>query len=152
MTTVSCSPSSPTPRLKTRHRGRRHPRIFGLFDWVRGVTDRLPRQLHRRRARFLWGMGPKGAAPPNWRACSVRRNPETAADQVTADLARRQYASKLPACNARSWSLAFCWGGGQVLPARDDKTSKRRWFLRTPPRGRVSSMILPVGRAASLPA
>ena len=91
--------------------------IFGLSDWVRGVTDQFAEAGYIAIAPdLLWGMGPKGGGtaelggPDNVRPFIQKLPP----DQVTSDLnAVVEYASKLPACNGKVVVIGFCWGGGQ---------------------------------------
>src|SRR6267143_1968367 len=91
--------------------------IFGLTDWVRGVTDQLAEAGYIAIAPdLLSGTAPGGggtaelggndAAPK-----AIRSLPP---QQVTEDLnAAVDYLKKLPACNGKVIVAGFCWGGMQ---------------------------------------
>jgi carboxymethylenebutenolidase len=86
--------------------------IFGLSDWVRGVTDQLAEAGYIAIAPdFLTGT--PGADGGDGARTAIRSLP---ADQITADLnAAVQYAAKLPACNGKVVISGFCWGGTQTF-------------------------------------
>ena len=84
--------------------------IFGLSDWVKGVTDQLAEAGYIAIAPDLL-TGTAGADGSKEATTVIRSLP---ADQVTADLnAAMDYVRKLPACNGKVAVAGFCWGGGQ---------------------------------------
>lgn len=91
--------------------------IFGLTDWVRGVTDQLAEAGYIAISPdLLSGMAPGGGGSKelggddNVRGVIGKLPPA----QITADLdAVAQYVSKLPSCNGKVAVVGFCWGGGQ---------------------------------------
>jgi len=91
--------------------------IFGLTDWVRGVTDQLAEAGYIAIAPdLLSGAGPKGGGTEELGGNDAVRKAimSLPADQVTADLdAAAHYVKGLPACNGRIAVAGFCWGGGQ---------------------------------------
>jgi carboxymethylenebutenolidase len=93
--------------------------IFGLSDWVRGVTDQLAEAGYIAIAPdLLSGVGPNGGGSEALGgADGVRKvigNLPPA--QITADLdAVAAYVAKLPACNGKVAVGGFCWGGGQTF-------------------------------------
>jgi carboxymethylenebutenolidase len=91
--------------------------IFGLSDWVRGVTDQLAEAGYIAIAPdLLSGMGPKGGGTADLGGSDGARKVIVSLppDQITADLnAVVDYVSKLPACNGKVVVMGFCWGGGQ---------------------------------------
>jgi carboxymethylenebutenolidase len=93
--------------------------IFGLTDWVRGVTDQLAEAGYIAIAPdLLSGMAPKGGGSEEFgRPEETRKAIATLPpDQITADLnAVADYVAKLPACNGKVAVSGFCWGGGQSL-------------------------------------
>ena len=91
--------------------------IFGLSDWVRGVTDQLAEAGYIAIAPdLLSGMAPGGGGTDKLGGAEGVRNAISSlpADQITADLdAVADYALKLPAANGKLAVAGFCWGGGQ---------------------------------------
>ena len=91
--------------------------IFGLSDWVRGVTDQLAEAGYIAIAPdLLSGLGPNGGGTAELGGADGARKVigSLPPDQVTADLkAVIDYAAKLPACNGKVVVAGFCWGGGQ---------------------------------------
>lgn len=93
--------------------------IFGLSDWVRGVTDQLAEAGYIAIAPdLLSGMAPKGGGSEELgvgdgvRGVIGKLPPE----QITADLnAVAEYVAKLPAANGKIAVAGFCWGGGQTF-------------------------------------
>jgi carboxymethylenebutenolidase len=93
--------------------------IFGLSDWVRGVTDQLAEAGYLAIAPdLLSGMAPNGGrtaelgGPDQVRKAIGALPPE----QVTADLqAVTAYVGQLPAANGKVVIAGFCWGGGQAF-------------------------------------
>ncbi len=93
--------------------------IFGLTDWVRGVTDQLAEAGYIAIAPdLLSGVGPKGGGTEELGSgdavrTAIRSLPP---EQITADLnAVMDYVSKLPACNGKVVVAGFCWGGAQTF-------------------------------------
>ncbi len=106
--------------------------IFGLTDWVRGVTDQLAEAGYIAIAPdLLWGKAPNGEGTEALVKASGSQAIMPAiqslpADQITADLdAVYAYVSKLPSCNGKVTVSGFCWGGGQSFRyTTNNKTSK----------------------------
>jgi carboxymethylenebutenolidase len=86
--------------------------IFGLTDWVRGVTDQLAEAGYIAIAPdFLTGT--PGADGGDGARTAIRSLPP---EQITADLnAVVEHVSKLPACNGKVAVAGFCWGGSQTF-------------------------------------
>ncbi len=91
--------------------------IFGLTDWVRGVTDQLAEAGYIAIAPdLLSGAAPGGGGTAELGGSdaatkAIRSLPP---EQVTADLnATLDYAKKLPSCNGKVAVGGFCWGGAQ---------------------------------------
>lgn len=93
--------------------------IFGLTDWVRGVTDQLAEAGYIAIAPdLLSGMGPNGGGTDELAGNdAVRRTISTLPpEQITADLnAVVDYVAALPACNGKVALGGFCWGGTQTF-------------------------------------
>jgi carboxymethylenebutenolidase len=93
--------------------------IFGLSDWVRGVTDQLAEAGYIAIAPdLLSGMGPKGGGTAELGGDDGARKVigSLPPEQITADLnAVVEYVSKLPSCNGKVVVMGFCWGGGQTF-------------------------------------
>lgn len=91
--------------------------IFGLSDWVRGVTDQLAEAGYIAIAPdLLSGTAPGGGGTAELGGMDAVRKAimSLPADQITADLnAVAEYAIKLPSCNGKLAVAGFCWGGGQ---------------------------------------
>jgi carboxymethylenebutenolidase len=91
--------------------------IYGLSDWIRGLTDALAREGFIGVAPDLVsGMGPGGggtdsAATRDDVVKMVRGlTPQETASRLAAV---RDYALKLPAANGRWATIGFCWGGSR---------------------------------------
>src|SRR6266568_8828176 len=93
--------------------------IFGLTDWVRGVTDQLAEAGYIAIAPdLLSGTAPGGGGTAELGGDDAVRKAISSLppDQVTADLnAVVDYVAKLPACNGKVAVGGFCWGGGQTF-------------------------------------
>lgn len=92
--------------------------IFGLTDWVRGVTDQLAAEGYIAIAPdLLTGMGPKGEGSKELGSDGARGViGKLRPDQITGDLnACVEYCKTLPACNGKVVVIGFCWGGGQTF-------------------------------------
>jgi carboxymethylenebutenolidase len=93
--------------------------IFGLSDWVRGVTDQLAEAGYIAIAPdLLSGTAPGGGGTSELGGGDAVRKAIVSlpSDQVTADLnAVTAYVAKLPACNGKVAVAGFCWGGGQTF-------------------------------------
>lgn len=91
--------------------------IFGLTDWVRGVTDQLAEAGYIAIAPdFLSGSATNGGGTAELGGGDAVRKAISAlkADQITGDLnAAVDYAAALPACNGKVVVSGFCWGGTQ---------------------------------------
>jgi carboxymethylenebutenolidase len=93
--------------------------IFGLTDWVRGVTDQLAEAGYIAIAPdLLSGMAPGGGGTDKLGGMDGARKAISSLppDQITADLnAVVDYVAKLPACNGKVVVSGFCWGGAQTF-------------------------------------
>lgn len=91
--------------------------IFGLTDWVRGVTDQLAEAGYIAIAPdLLSGMAPGGGGTAELGSGDAVRKAiqSLPPDQITADLsAVVDYVAALPACNGKVTVAGFCWGGSQ---------------------------------------
>jgi carboxymethylenebutenolidase len=88
--------------------------IFGMTDWVRGVTDQLAAEGYIAVAPdLLSGFGPNGGGTE-----SLGNNVQAAFRKLTADEqakrldAVRDYALAFPSANRKVATIGFCWGGG----------------------------------------
>src|SRR6266850_114618 len=112
--------------------------IFGLTDWVRGVTDQLAEAGYIAIAPdLLSGMAPGGGGTPEFGGGDGVRKAISSlpSDQVTADLeAVADYVAKLPSCNGKVVVAGFCWGGGQSFRyATNNKNLKAAYVFYGPP-------------------
>jgi carboxymethylenebutenolidase len=93
--------------------------IFGLSDWVRGVTDQLAEAGYIAIAPdLLSGMAPGGGGTEKFGGTDNVRNAIVSlpANQITDDLnAVADYVKKLPSSNGKLAVAGFCWGGGQTF-------------------------------------
>ena len=93
--------------------------IFGLSDWVRGVTDQLAEAGYIAIAPdLLSGSAPGGGGTAELGGGDAVRKAISGLppDQITADLnAVADFATALPACNGKLAVGGFCWGGGQTF-------------------------------------
>src|SRR5256712_7771583 len=94
--------------------------IFGLTDWVRGVTDQLAEAGYIAIAPdLLSGAAPGGGGTAELGSGDAVRKAISSlpAQQITADLdATLQHVLKLPACNGQMALAGFCLGGGPHFP------------------------------------
>jgi len=93
--------------------------IFGLTDWVRGVTDQLAEAGYIAIAPdLLSGAAPGGGGTAELAGNDAVRKAISSLppEQVTADLhAVVDYVAHLPSCNGKVAVAGFCWGGGQTF-------------------------------------
>jgi len=93
--------------------------IFGLTDWVRGVTDQLAEAGYIAIAPdFLSGSAPNGGGSAELGGGDAVRKAISSlkADQITGDLnAAVDYVTALPSCNGKVVVGGFCWGGTQTF-------------------------------------
>ncbi|HVS69732.1 MAG TPA: dienelactone hydrolase family protein [Phycisphaerae bacterium] len=91
--------------------------IFGLSDWLRGVTDQLAADGFIAIAPdYLTGKGPNGGGTEAFpdRDSVVRAvQGVSTADVIAINNAARDYGMKLPAASGKTASIGFCWGGGK---------------------------------------
>src|SRR5678815_6092072 len=94
-------------------------KIFGLTDWVRGVTDQLAEAGYIAIAPdLLSGAAPGGGGTAelggnDGATKAIRSLPP---QQVTDDLkAALGYVKNLPSCNGKVAVAGFCWGGAQTF-------------------------------------
>ncbi|MBC8094404.1 MAG: dienelactone hydrolase family protein [Akkermansiaceae bacterium] len=86
--------------------------IFGLTDWVRGVTDQLAEAGYIAIAPDFLSGTPGASGGDGARAAIGALAPR----QITEDLeAAVKYAASLPACNGKVVVAGFCWGGKQAF-------------------------------------
>ena len=101
--------------------------IFGLSDWVRGVTDQLAEAGFIAIAPdLLSGVGPGGGGTEALGGADGARKVigSLPPGQITADLnAVAAYVAKLPAANGKVAVGGFCWGGGQTFRYATDNKS-----------------------------
>ena len=93
--------------------------IFGLTDWVRGVTDQLAEAGYIAIAPdLLSGTAPGGGGTAELGGGDAVRKAISGLppEQVTSDLkAALAYVSALPAANGKVAVAGFCWGGSQTF-------------------------------------
>lgn len=105
--------------------------IFGLTDWVRGVTDQLAEAGYIAIAPdLLSGTGPNGSAGLG-SADDVRKAIRSLPpEQVTADLnAVVDYVANLPASNGKTAVAGFCWGGTQTFRFATNNSEIKSGFV-----------------------
>lgn len=107
--------------------------IFGLTDWIRGVTDQLAEAGYIAIAPdLLSGSAPGGGGTAELGSGDAVRKAisSLSKEQVTADLqAVAAYVSKLPACNGKVTVAGFCWGGGQAFRFATDDPQLKAAFV-----------------------
>lgn len=95
--------------------------IFGLTEWVRGVTDALAAEGFIAIAPdLLSGLGPNGGGTEatTSRDEAVRLVRTLTPEETAARLAAVQaWARQVPATNGKWATLGFCWGGGRSFAA-----------------------------------
>jgi carboxymethylenebutenolidase len=89
--------------------------IFGLTDWIRGVTDQLAKEGFIAIAPdFMSGMGPNhGGSEELGEQGSTRvigQLTETDRIRILNDV--RTYALTIPSASGKTATIGFCWGGG----------------------------------------
>ena len=93
--------------------------IFGLTDWVRGVTDQLAEAGYIAIAPdFLSGTATNGGGTAELGGGDAVRKAISSLkpDQITGDLnAAVDYVTALPSCNGKVVVGGFCWGGTQTF-------------------------------------
>jgi carboxymethylenebutenolidase len=112
--------------------------IFGMTDWVRGVTDQLAEAGYIAIAPdLLSGLAPGGGGSaelggPDAVTKVIGTLPP---EQITADLnAVAGYVSQLPSANGKIMVAGFCWGGGQSFRyATNNKELKAAFVFYGPP-------------------
>ncbi len=119
--------------------------IFGMTDWVRGVTDQLAAEGFIAVAPdLLSGFGPDGGGTdslgPNV-GPTIRKL--TPADQAARLDAVRDYALALPSATKKYATIGFCWGGGTsfAYAAHDPRLSAAVVCYGTPPQPDTLSHI-----------
>ncbi|MCE5333956.1 MAG: dienelactone hydrolase family protein [Desulfobacteraceae bacterium] len=125
--------------------------IFGLTDWIRGVTDRLAADGFIAIAPdLLSGMGPGGGGTESFpsRDDVVKAVRNLASPQVVAMLdAVKDYAVALPAASGKFASVGFCWGGTQSFyyaTAQPRLGAAAVYYGSPPPTEMFSSISAPV--------
>jgi carboxymethylenebutenolidase len=93
--------------------------IFGLSDWVRGVTDQLAEAGYIAIAPdLLSGMAPKGGGTAEFGSGDAVRGAiqSLPPDQVMGDLnSALAHVAKLDSASGKVAVAGFCWGGGQTF-------------------------------------
>lgn len=105
--------------------------IFGLTDWVRGVTDQLAEEGYIAIAPdLLTGMGPNGTGSKELGQDGARGViGKLPPDQITGDLnACVEYVKNLPACNGKVVVCGFCWGGSQTFRFANNNSEIKAFF------------------------
>lgn len=91
--------------------------IYGLTDWIKGVTDQLAAEGFIAIAPdLLSGKGPNGGGTETFagRDAVTQAVRSISPEEATAALnAVRAYGMKLPASNGKTATIGFCWGGAQ---------------------------------------
>ena len=106
--------------------------IFGLTDWVRGVTDHLAEAGYIAIAPdLLSGSAPKGGGTAELGGDDAARKAIASLPpaQITADLqAVAAHVAQLPACNGKVAVTGFCWGGAQTFRFATDNREIKAAF------------------------
>jgi carboxymethylenebutenolidase len=106
--------------------------IFGLTDWVRGVTDQLAEAGYIAIAPdLLTGAAPGGGGTAELGGGDAVRKAigSLPPDQITADLkAVAEHVAKLPAANGKVAVGGFCWGGSQSFRFATNNPSLKAAF------------------------
>jgi carboxymethylenebutenolidase len=106
--------------------------IFGLSDWVRGVTDQLAAAGYIAIAPdLLSGTAPGGGGTAELGGGDAVRKAISSlpSNQITADLnAVFDYLTTLPACNGKVAVGGFCWGGSQTFRFATNNTKIKAAF------------------------
>jgi carboxymethylenebutenolidase len=89
--------------------------IFGLTDWIRGVTDQLAKEGFIAIAPdFMSGMGPNkgGSAELGEQGSQKEIGKLTDDDKLRILNDVRTYALTIPSASGKLGAVGFCWGGG----------------------------------------
>jgi len=92
--------------------------IFGLSDWIRGVTDQLAKEGFIAIAPdFLSGMGPNkgGSQELGSQGATQAIGSVTLDDRLRILNDVRAYALTIPSANGKLGTVGFCWGGGTAF-------------------------------------
>jgi len=95
--------------------------IFGLSDWIRGLTDQLAADGFIAIAPdLISGLGPGGGGTDSLptRDDVVKAVRQLTPEETAARLAAvRAWAATVPAANGKLATIGFCWGGGRSFAA-----------------------------------
>ena len=97
--------------------------IFGMPDWVQDLADQVAAAGSIAVAPdLLSGMGPNGGRSSSFaEGKTMEAVSHLSPDQVTADLnAAADYGLKTPAANGKLFVAGYCWGGGPIVPFRNE--------------------------------
>lgn len=89
--------------------------IFGVSDWIRGVTDQLAKEGFIAIAPdFLSGRGPNKGGSQELGAAGSQQEIRNVTPEDTIRILNdvRTYALAIPAGNGKLATIGFCWGGG----------------------------------------
>jgi carboxymethylenebutenolidase len=92
--------------------------IFGLTDWIRGVTDQLAKEGFIAIAPdFMSGMGPNkgGSAELGPQGSQQAIGALTLDDRLRILNDVRAYSQTVPQANGKLGVVGFCWGGGTAF-------------------------------------
>ena len=123
--------------------------IFGMTDWVRGVTDQLAAEGYIAIAPdLLSGFGPDGGRTESLGAnVGTTMQKLAPAEQAKRLDAVREYAFTLPSANGKFATIGFCWGGGAsfAYAAHDPNLKAAVVCYGTPPaRAAMEKIACPV--------
>jgi carboxymethylenebutenolidase len=112
--------------------------IFGMSDWVRGVTDELAANGFIALAPdLLSGKGPDGGGTESLSSSAIGQAimKLTPAEQFARLDAVRDYALTLPSATQKNACIGFCWGGGASFhyATHQPKLDAAVVFYGTPP-------------------
>ena len=110
--------------------------IFGLSDWVRGVTDQFAEAGYIAIAPdLLSGAAPQGGGTSELASGDAVRRAISSlpAEQITADLnAVVEHVARLPACNGKVAVAGYCWGGSQTFRFATNNSAIKAAFVSCP--------------------